>query len=82
MRFFSEQCKRRFILSLVSIPVASQQSGLTTCTERSYVEVVLASPQGQLSDELPKVESQTRPELISRIDFALQVMPAGCLPKN
>ena len=26
--------------------------------------------------------SQTRPELISRIDFAVEVMPAGCLKKN
>jgi hypothetical protein len=26
--------------------------------------------------------SQMRPELISRIDSALEVMPAGCLPKN
>jgi hypothetical protein len=26
--------------------------------------------------------SPMRPELISRIDFALEVMPAGCLKKN
>jgi len=26
--------------------------------------------------------SQMRPELISRIDFAVEVMPAGCLKKN
>jgi len=26
--------------------------------------------------------SQMRPELISRLDFAPEVMPAGCLPKN